>query len=166
MGSYSARGATSPIYLHLPQDPMLHKVRPGIFHSYQTVRKRHAVGLRICTPEHTLKGKQAFQGYREKAHSIVGEFGTVSGERVEGRGPVAGIQKEVEPGVEIECPQRLYNGLLPTEARGTTPKKEPWAHRKSYKCTWRQESVFSEGACSDSMPCCPHPSPPLVKHYG
>lgn len=144
MGSYSARGAKSPIYLHIPQDPMLQKERPGIFHAYQTVRKSHAVGLRMCTPEHTLKRKQAFQGYREEAHSIVGEFGTASGERVEGRGPVVGIQKEVEPGVEIECPQRLYKGLLPTEARGTTPQKEPWAHRKSYKCTWRQESVFSE----------------------
>lgn len=77
---------------------MLQTVRPGIFHAYQTVRKSHAVGLRMCTPEHTLKGKQAFQGYREEAHSIVGEFGTASGERVEGRGPVVGIQKEVDQG--------------------------------------------------------------------
>lgn len=107
MGSYSARGAKSPIYLHRPQDPMLQKERPGIFHAYQTVRKSHAVGLRMCTPEHTLKRKQAFQGYREEAHSIVGEFRTVSGERVEGRGPAVGIQKEVEMGRDRVSPKAL-----------------------------------------------------------
>lgn len=82
-------------------------VRPGISHAHQTVRKSHAVGFGMCTPEHTLKGKQAFQGYRAEAHSIVAEFGTASGERVEGRGPAVGIQREVEPGVGIVSPKAL-----------------------------------------------------------
>lgn len=104
---HSARSAKPPVYLHFPHDPTLHTVRPGIFHAHQTVRKSHAVGFRMCTPEHTLKGKQTFQGYREEAHSIVGEFGTASGETVEGRGPMVGIQRDVEPGVGIVSPKAL-----------------------------------------------------------
>lgn len=83
---------------HLPAPPprshVIYSIRPGIFHAYQTVIKSHAVGFRMCTPEHTLKGKHVFQEYREEAHSIVGEFG----ERVEGRGLWLGFREKWNQG--------------------------------------------------------------------